>query len=58
MYFLSIIYNLISIDINEVSFDNLWIMITMTSVYIVILLPFLSMIREKEMIESKDLYNK
>jgi len=33
-------------------------MITMTSVYILILLPFLSTIKEKEMIESKDLYNK
>lgn len=30
----------------------------MTSVYILILLPFLSIIKEKEMIESKDMYNK
>lgn len=30
----------------------------MTSIYIIILLPFLSIIKEKEMIDSKDLYSK
>lgn len=29
----------------------------MTSIYVIILLPFLSIIKEKEMIESKDYYN-
>lgn len=46
------------LDINESSFDNLWIMIILTSVYVLILLPFLSIIKEKEMIECKDYYNK
>lgn len=30
----------------------------MTSVYILVLLPFLSTIKEKEMIDSKEVYNK
>lgn len=30
----------------------------MTSIYVIILLPFLSIIKEKEMIDSKDLYSK
>lgn len=33
-------------------------MITLTSIYVLILLPFLYIIKEKEMIESKDLYSK
>lgn len=30
----------------------------MTSIYVIILLPFLSIIKEKEMIDSKVLYSK
>lgn len=57
MYFLRR-HLVLTVDINEASFESLWIMILMTSVYVLLPLPFLSIIKEEEMIEQKERYSR